>query len=398
MNSPCCETARISLDIIKKFKDTRASAREIIRLLSRNFNLSVIIFRFSNLKTGYKWKEELFNTSAVSNSKKINFHMETEHFEVFWEISGDISNNQELLTSVLEILSNNLIYFKIPTRRTNIKNLNPSWISVSPASKKILQDIEYWSNTLKPLLLIGENGSGKQYVAELVHNSSPAALNSFFTYGNIQDPKIPAGETGTIYISGWNNMEEGELQSLFNFSKKNELRIIAACPDPVISGNAIDKWKKLTENTGIYGFIPPLRDRVEDIPLLTGIFIEQLSKINNYPPPDISQDALDALRSYNWPGNAEELKNVIFRLILEKNLNTLITYNDLPPFIKGSSTNSRTNEKTINSMEKELLINELIKHNGNMTKTAARLGLTPRQIYWRVKKYKLNPSEFKKNH
>jgi transcriptional regulator with AAA-type ATPase domain len=398
MNSHGCETVRTSLDIIKKFRETRASAREIIRLLSRNFNLSVIIFRFSNLKTGYKWKEELINTSAVSSSKKINFRMELEYFEIIWKISGELSDNQELLTSILEILTNNLVYFKFPTRRTNIRNLNPSLISVSPASKKLLENIDYWSKTVKALLLIGENGSGKQYVAELVHNNSPAALNSFYTYKSRTDLKIHPGETGTMYIPDWSNQDEQELQDIFRFSLNNELRIIASCPEPVISGKAINKWRKLTEKTGIYGFIPPLRERIEDIPLLAGIFLEQMSKMNNYPAPDISPDALDALRSYKWPGNAEELKNVMFTLLLRENFNTIITYNDLPPFIKGSLTNSATKEITINSIEKDLLTNELIKQNGNMTKTALKLGLTPRQIYWRVKKYKLNPSEFKKNH
>jgi DNA-binding NtrC family response regulator len=142
--------------------------------------------------------------------------------------------------------------------------------------------------------------------------------------------------------------------------------------------------------------IPPLRNRKEDIPILAGRFLEQLTDESGYPVPDLSATAVEALSNYCWPGNVRELK-VVMSWALEKGVTARIGVDELPPAIRGALQKSPESSfpARLAALEYEALKEELSRQRGNMTKTARALGLTPRQVSWRVRKYGIEPRDFK---
>jgi transcriptional regulator with PAS, ATPase and Fis domain len=129
--------------------------------------------------------------------------------------------------------------------------------------------------------------------------------------------------------------------------------------------------------------IPPLRERVEDIPHLITGFIKEFSKVYNKQVEDINDEALDALTRYYWPGNVRELENIIEFLVVRAK-DRIIKFDSLPANIKTTKSNSRTLAEYKRDNPSEL-IQLLEKHKWNKTKVAEELGVG-RTTLWRMLK------------
>jgi Nif-specific regulatory protein len=146
-------------------------------------------------------------------------------------------------------------------------------------------------------------------------------------------------------------------------------------------------------------FIPPLRDRRADIPLLVNHFIEKYNRIHGLEIKRISSTAIDLLMTYHWPGNIRELENCIERATI-LSTDKVIRSHNLPPTLQSAaSTHSRVDgslEAILENVEKQMLIDALNLSKGNISRAAEQLKLTERMMGLRIKKYQIDPLIFKK--
>jgi Nif-specific regulatory protein len=145
-------------------------------------------------------------------------------------------------------------------------------------------------------------------------------------------------------------------------------------------------------------FLPPLRERRNDIPALADHFIEKFNKQNKASIKRITTSALDMLMVYSWPGNIRELENVIERACILSTENVIRSYS-LPPSLQTAQT-SGTSVKggmsyLVEKLEKQLIIDSLTSNSGNATKAASELKITERILGLRMKKYNIDLWRYK---
>ena len=135
--------------------------------------------------------------------------------------------------------------------------------------------------------------------------------------------------------------------------------------------------------------LPPLRERITDVPLLADQFLEELSQAMGCSPTCLAAEARDALLAYTWPGNVRELRNVLERAAILSD-DGVIERRHLSLHEKTASV-APTND--LNAMERQTIENVLHQTGGNKSKTARRLGLTRTQLYVRLRRYGLAHAE-----
>jgi DNA-binding NtrC family response regulator len=273
------------------------------------------------------------------------------------------------------------------------------------------------------ILILGESGTGKELVARAIHDNSnrtdgpfvavncaalpetimEAELFGFergaFT-GAVQqrEGRFAQANKGTIFLDEVAEMspsvqikllrvlQEGEFEPLGGTTVQTDVRVVAATnldiEEEVSRGNfREDLFYRLNV---IVVNMPPLRQRLEDVPLLTDHFLSLHASRNNKPVPTLTAEAQEFLASYYWPGNVRELENVIERaVVLCKN--SVIGPDDLPTsIVQGEKFEGQVSFSIGTSLEEiELrMIKETLRHTKGDKKLAARLlGIAPRTIY-----------------
>jgi len=137
--------------------------------------------------------------------------------------------------------------------------------------------------------------------------------------------------------------------------------------------------------------MPPLRERVDDIPLLVWHFLERFAEEHQRPVLEVSSEAMQALVSYAWPGNVRELKNLMENLVIFSKQPAL-ELQDLPPEVRQrSATDSqpaaRFEELNMSTIEKQAILQALEKTSGNRLKAAQLLGIGLRTLQTKLKEY-----------
>ena len=134
--------------------------------------------------------------------------------------------------------------------------------------------------------------------------------------------------------------------------------------------------------------IPPLRDRIADIPLLVDYFIKKYCLSMNKPPATIDPSALKRLQEFNYPGNIRELENMIERAIVVGD-GRRITLKDLP--LEKTIVNNST--ESLDDFEKAFILQILQKYAWNISRTAKALKVDRVTLYNKIKKYELKPTD-----
>lgn len=303
---------------------------------------------------------------------------------------------------------------------------------------EIIEKIDKIANTDCSILLIGETGVGKELFAEYIHKKSnrshyplvkvslstlpPNLIESeLFGYekgaftGSLYDKKglFEIADKGTIYLDDIDDFPLELQPKLLRVIENREIKRIGAQTSipldiRLITSSKIDLSKLVAQEKfrmdlffriNVFPIeIPPLRERADDIPLLINYFL-RLYEPNR--PIEISEPALEALKSYSWPGNVRELKNIIQRIVLFTN--GKITLENLPNEIKQKQQldnffkkciscfeNRRMNfEEVMSCVESHLLQQALILSEGNRTHAARLLGLSLSTFRDKLKKYNL---------
>lgn len=300
-------------------------------------------------------------------------------------------------------------------------------IGKSPAIKKVFQSIKKASVTSATVLISGESGTGKELVARAIHYHNDRASSSFVPvncggipenlleselFGHVKGAFTGANETragffqtaagGTIFLD-----EIGEtsmtmqvkllrvLQDKRVFmvgskrSQKVDVRVVAATNKDL---RAIVKKGYFREDL-FYRLnvlaidVPPLRERGDDILILINHFAKKFSSELGKKKPTFSQRSLKILKNYYWPGNVRELENMIQRLIVMTDSNT-IKVPDLPSLLRFSAPAKKDLNRTLEEVEAEYIKNVLQHVNNNKTKAATILGIDRKTLRNKLKNYK----------
>lgn len=228
-----------------------------------------------------------------------------------------------------------------------------SMIGSSPRMEVVYRLIERVANTDSTVLILGESGTGKELVARALHYNSRRAAMPFLAVNCSALPEhlleselfghrkgaftgaafdkmglFQHADGGTILLDEIGSMVPSLQSKLLRFLQDRELRrvgdteiikvdirILAATNEP-LQQKMLDRTfrEDLYYRLSVIPIqLPPLRDRVEDIPLLVGHFIHEIARRQGAPPPHMSDEVMNVLKAYNWPGNVRELQNALER-------------------------------------------------------------------------------------
>ena len=344
--------------------------------------------------------------------------------------------NEKLLatfSSACRLRDSRIELSKIKTQQHFInkfyENSFPEIIGLSDAIKKVFQTIAKVADTDANVLILGENGTGKELVARALHKNSrrdgevfvsvdigSLSQNLFeselfgYVKGAFTDAKddrpgrFEIASGGTLFLDEIGNIPL-ELQSKLLTAIQNkevtrlgsnkqisiDIRLICATNIPIYNRVAENKFRQdlLYRINTVEIYLPPLRERKGDIPLLSEYFLFLFNR--KYNKPDLSFDAatIKIFETYPWPGNIRELQHVIERCVILCDSNCI-----LPKDISLNATASKSSEETIDTfnldeVEKKLIQKALLKFEGNVSKAAKELGLTRTSLYRRMEKHGL---------
>ena len=311
------------------------------------------------------------------------------------------------------------------------ENLTRKWqlVGESQKMKNLREQIEMAARSNSRVLIFGESGSGKEVVARFLHEKSPRAEKPFVEVNCAAIPqelieselfghekgsftgalekkngKFEVADEGTLFLDEIGDMslqtqakvlrviETQEFQRVGgNKNIKVDVRIIAAT-----NKDLREEVRKSNFREDLYFrlnviplFVPPLRERKEDIPILVEYFLESLAIEYGKHPKKIIPETLKGLQSYDWPGNVRELKNVIERLVI-MTPSDIITSKNL--FTPGEHEDSdyfryKTLKDARDAFEKDYIIKKLEENNWNISKTAEVLDVERSNLHRKIKAY-----------
>jgi two-component system response regulator HydG len=203
----------------------------------------------------------------------------------------------------------------------------------------------------------------------------------------------------TVQVKLLRVLEEGEVVRMgSNDPVKIDVRLICATHRDLRQRIEEEKFREdLFYRINVVTIeIPPLRERVVDIPLLVSHFLEEYSRVHDKTIDGISREALRVLIAYRWPGNVRELKNAIENMVVTSP-NSVLDVDDLPGHIHPRqplpSSGSAVVGTTIQEMERDLICSTLEFVGGNRRKAAQSLGIGERTLYRKIQEYGLRTAE-----
>jgi DNA-binding NtrC family response regulator len=297
--------------------------------------------------------------------------------------------------------------------------------------QEVFQRIRTAAGVDTPVLIVGETGTGKELVARAIHGLSPRAKRPFVAVNCTALPKdlleselfghrkgaytgahvdakglFRAAEGGTLLLDEIGDMPvEGQAKLLRTLQERTirpigetsevpiNVRVFAATnqPIPVLleSGRLRpDLYYRLSVLTIE---LPPLRQRTDDIPLLSQHFIQDCNARYQRDVEGIERQALDCLMVYPWPGNVRELENVIEGLFALRHLKKVITKDDLPSSLRQAPrlypVEAGGEVASLAEAEQEAIIRALRVSAGNKSKAAELLGISRDRLYRKIELY-----------
>ena len=342
-------------------------------------------------------------------------------------------DDQKILSTLLSAYKQSCSKIEIKDLKEKQKHLNQQLnkhhqliTGNSPSMKKVMETVRKIASTDANVLIIGENGTGKEVIAREIYKLSNRCEQVFISVdmgaipeslfeselfghkkGAFTDAKddrvgrIEVADKGTLFLDEIGNLpihlQPKLLSSLQNreitplgssIARSIDIRLISATNQPlktmVEKGNFREDLLYRINTITIE--LPPLRERKEDIPELASYFLTKYSE--NYCKSNItlSSSAIKKLTTYNWPGNIRELQHTIERAIILSNSST-ITENDLQLNTATQLDIDEESKFSITTNERKLIIQVLEICNGNIKLAAQKLGINRSTLYDKMRKY-----------
>jgi two-component system, NtrC family, response regulator HydG len=300
-------------------------------------------------------------------------------------------------------------------------------IGQSPSIKEVFALIDKVAKTDANILILGENGTGKELVARAIHQKSLRKDSSFvavdmgaitetlfeselfghkkgaFTDAREDRPgRFELANGGTLFLDEIGNLSMSlqskllsALQSRMvtrvgsNQSIEVDIRLICATNMPLHQMVKEGRFRQdlLYRINTVELHIPPISERVDDIPMLANHFLNYYSKKYRKEILSISSEAMTKLKKYPWPGNVRELQHALERAVIMADSPAL----QESDFLFSRKMNDSLDADTLNldEVEKAAVAKAIQLHNGNISKAAEELGLTRASLYRRMEKYGL---------
>ncbi|HEX7016624.1 MAG TPA: sigma-54 dependent transcriptional regulator [Cyclobacteriaceae bacterium] len=301
-------------------------------------------------------------------------------------------------------------------------------IGESQAIRDVFALIEKVARTDANVLILGENGTGKELIARAIHQRSTRKGESFvsvdmgaitetlfeselfghkkgaFTDAREDRPgRFELAHKGTLFLDEIGNLSlslQSKLLSALqsrqitrvgsNQPRPVDIRLICATNMPLHDMVRDGSFRQdlLYRINTVEIHVPPLCERVEDIPLLSKHFLNFYAKKYHKTVPSISEGAMSRLKRYAWPGNIRELQHAIERAVIMTDSDTL-QESDFLFGRSGANQTALNDTLNLDEVEKTAISKALQLHNGNISKAAEELGLTRASLYRRMEKYGL---------
>lgn len=290
----------------------------------------------------------------------------------------------------------------------------------SVSMKRLREQVKRISSTDVSILIYGENGAGKESVAQAIHNRSARSKEAFISVncgalsevrmeqvlfgksGDVDETPVCLLEKangGTLYLNDILTMPRSQQRNLLRFMQEGKIETITGSKEldvRILAAYSSDIEKALVDkdfNEELYHYInvlrinvPSLKERAGDIGLLARRFLQEFSKEYNAQAKDFSDQALKVLSQYHWPGNVRELMNQVKRAVLMSD-GAMI---DIPQLDLPQAVNGRRSLKNIREdSEKDALILVLESHDGQVSPAAKELGVSRATMYRLLNKHNL---------
>ena len=344
---------------------------------------------------------------------------------------------QATILSAMKLRASRLEYEKLRSWQkqvsADIDNKYQDMIGQSEPMLKLYQTIQQVARTDANVLILGENGTGKELIARAIHRNSNRSEEVFVNvdlgalsetlfeselFGHVKGAFTDAKEDrpgrfeiasgGTIFLDEIGNLSlpmQAKLLTVLQNKEVTRLGSNKTLPVDVrqIFATNMDLHQMVADKNFrqdlLYRIntieiqVPPLRERLEDIPLLAEYFLQHYVKKYQKNIRSLSEAALKRMQKYHWPGNVRELQHVMERAVI---MNKGLTLNAEDLFINTRlSMEAETTEGLVISnyhlehVEKLVIQKILKKYHGSVTKAAKELGLTRTSLYRRMEKYDL---------
>jgi DNA-binding NtrC family response regulator len=307
-------------------------------------------------------------------------------------------------------------------------NTGSGMIGTSPAMLRVFGAIRRTAPTDAKVLVLGENGTGKELVAREIHRLSARANEVFLRVdmgalspqlfeselfghrrGAFTDAKqdrtgfFRAATGGTLFLDEIGNVPLHLQSKLLTALERREVvpvgsdkaepidvRLICATnlePERLANENLFRQDLLYRINT-VEIVLPPLRERKEDIPLLLEHYAALYAQKYNLPPKRLSAALIDRLADWSWPGNIRALRHAVERAVILSE-SDLLGAADFPLSDPQAPPETQTEISRLDAVEKAAIARALEKHGNNVSRTAEALGLTRTSLYRRMEKYGL---------
>ncbi len=341
-------------------------------------------------------------------------------------------HNEKLISTIKDALkSKGILKGKAETSLQNNSIIGKELLGESEAMNDIFYKIDKIAPTDANILILGENGTGKDLIAKAIHQKSLRANKPFVkvdvgaltetlfetelfghkkgAFTDAKEDRAGRFETangGTLFLDEIGNISLSQQAKLLSVLQNRyitrlgentplpvDIRLICATNVPITELAKESRFRKdlIYRINTVEIIVPPLRKRSDDIIMLANHFAEIYS--DKYLKPKMSFDgaALNKLLHHNYPGNVRELQYTIERAIIMSDEDCL-TAKDLifsPIEASVEEYGEADDETNLSTVEKNIILRVIEKHNGNITKAAKELGLTRTALYRRLSKYEI---------
>jgi DNA-binding NtrC family response regulator len=341
--------------------------------------------------------------------------------------------NQKLLATILSALKLRRSKIEIEKLKGTQEQLRHDidqpyndFIGQSPAIQRVRDLIERVAGTDADVLILGENGTGKELVARAIHRKSFRNRNVFISvdlgaiteslfeselFGHVKGAFTDARQDkagrfelangGSIFLDEIGNLSLALQSKLLTVLQSRRVQRVGATKDAAVDFRLIcatnmDLHEMVSEKKFrqdlLYRIntveirIPALRERTDDIPLLAEHFLQMYAKKYKRPGMKLDKTVVQKMQKYAWPGNIRELQHAVERAVIlsdDKVIHSpelLISANNMKNKIESAP-------KTLDEMEKLFILHSLDENDGNVSQTALALGMTRTAFYRRLKKH-----------